>query len=60
MFGLFFYFFSMFYVKAFLFVVFLPAPFLGFWHQLVAFDSPLLGVFGRILSIGSLECPMLP
>jgi hypothetical protein len=50
----------MFYVKAFLFVVFLPAPFLGFWHQLVAFDSPLLGVFGRILSIGSLECPMLP
>jgi hypothetical protein len=49
----------MFHIEAFLFVaLFLALS--GFRHQLVAFDSPLMGVFGRLLSIGSLECPMLP
>jgi hypothetical protein len=48
--------FLMFHLEAFLFVLVLPSL-LGFWNQLVIFYSTLMGVFKRLLGLGSLQCP---
>jgi hypothetical protein len=39
---------------------FVASPLLGFRSQLVVFYSTLMGVFERILGLGSLECPEAP